>query len=100
MASDVNEKEIIEAIIGKKAKIIVTPIGGQGFIFGRGNQQISPKVIKMIGKENIIIVATKSKIRSLKNLRVDTGDSELDEELKGFIRVIIDYGEEMVVKVK
>ena len=100
LASDVNEQKIIEAISGRKAKIIVTPIGGQGFIFGRGNQQISPKVIRMVGKENIIVIATKSKIRSLKNLRVDTGDSELDEELKGFIRVIIDYGEEMVVKVK
>ncbi|MBS7634570.1 ATP-NAD kinase family protein [Candidatus Bathyarchaeota archaeon] len=96
---DVNEAKILEMIRGKKAKIIVTPIGGQGFIFGRGNQQISSTVIKEVGVENIIVIATKQKIRGLKKLRVDTGEVEIDWELRGYIRVIIDYGEELVMLV-
>ncbi|MEM3640671.1 MAG: ATP-NAD kinase family protein [Candidatus Bathyarchaeia archaeon] len=89
---DANEKQILEHIHGKKAQIIVTPIGGQGFIFGRGNQQISPKVLRQVGLENIIVAATKSKLENLKSLRVDTGDPSLDDELrKRRIKAIIDY---------
>jgi len=100
IARDVNEKQILEAIKGKKAKIIVTPIGGQGFIFGRGNQQISPRVIKKVGLENIIVIATKQKLDNLRSLRVDTGDKEMDEKLKGYIRVVTDYREERIVRVE
>ena len=70
----------------------MTPIGGQGFIFGRGNQQISPKVIRQVGLDNIVVVATKSKLDKLKSLRVDTGDPELDKALRAHeIDVVIDY---------
>jgi predicted polyphosphate/ATP-dependent NAD kinase len=92
IASDVNEKQILEAIKGKAARIIVTPIGGQGFIFGRGNQQISAKVIRQVGLDNIAVVASKSKLDKLNSLRVDTGDSELDKDLRAHeINVVIDY---------
>ncbi len=100
LAKDANEATILKLITGRRAKIVVTPIGGQGFIFGRGNQQISPRVIRAVGRENIIVVATKSKLAGLKSLRVDTGDPELDEELKGYMRVVADYGEEVVMKVE
>jgi predicted polyphosphate/ATP-dependent NAD kinase len=99
VAKDVNEKRILDELRGKPAKIIVTPIGGQGFIFGRGNQQISSKVIREVGVENIIIVATRLKLGGVKCLRVDTGDSELDEALRGYLRVIADYREEHVVRI-
>ena len=91
IAKDVNEKRILEELKGKSAKIVVTPIGGQGFIFGRGNQQISPKVIRKVGKDNIIVVATANKMKNLKRLKVDTGDQELDAEFIGTIKVITDY---------
>jgi len=92
IASDANEKQILETIKGKAAKIIVTPIGGQGFIFGRGNQQISSKVIRQVGLDNIAVVASKSKLDRLKSLRVDTGDPELDKDLRAHeINVVIDY---------
>jgi predicted polyphosphate/ATP-dependent NAD kinase len=79
---DVNEKQILEAISGKQTHIIVTPIGGQGFIFGRGNQQISSRVIRRVGLDNVTVIATKSKLDRLKSLRVDTGDADLDCQLK------------------
>ena len=100
VARDVSEKQLLE-LLNKypKAKIIVTPIGGQGFIFGRGNQQISPNVIRRVGRENIIVVATRRKLSKIRTLRVDTGDVNVDKLLKGYIRVIVDYNEEVVMKV-
>lgn len=89
---DVNEKDILQFLIGKSAKIIVTLIGGQGFIFGRGNQQISAKIIQQVGLDNIIVVATEGKIQSLKSLKVDTGDSALDAMFKTRkFQVLVDY---------
>ena len=99
IAKDVNEKEILDQIQNKKGKVIVSPIGRQGMILGRGNQQISPKVIKNIGKENIIVISTRYKLDTIKSLKVDTQDPILDEELKGFMRVIIDFNELRMMKI-
>ncbi len=101
--SDVTEKELFEAVSNapNSVKLVITLIGGQGHLFGRGNQQLSPRVIRAIGKDNIWVVATKAKLKSLNNqpLRVDTGDSELDNELSGTIRVITGYHDEVLMPV-
>ena len=97
---DVNEKQILEAIDDKQAKIVVTPIGGQGFIFGRGNQQISPKVIRKVGEDNIVVIATENKMKNLKSLKVDTGDPELDAAFNGTIKVVTDYKVEQKVRIE
>lgn len=104
LASDVDENTILEMIADHAAKIIVTIIGGQGHIFGRGNQQLSAKVIEKVigstgdgctdtGKENIIIVATNEKLRSLdkRPMIADTGDEQLDECLAGLYHVVTGY---------
>jgi len=100
IAKDVNEKQILEAIKDKTARIIVTPIGGQGFIFGRGNQQISPAVIRQVGIDNIVVIATKNKMKNLKSLKVDTGDPELDAAFRGTIKVVTDYKVEQTVPIE
>ncbi|MHA1607873.1 MAG: ATP-NAD kinase family protein [Candidatus Freyarchaeota archaeon] len=101
IAKDVDEEEILRKISGRPAKIIISPIGRQGYIFGRGNQQISSEVIKRVGLENIIIVATPYKLSTLPSLRVDTGDPELDNQMKGrYFKIITGYHQEAVKKIK
>ena len=102
VAQDVNEQGILDIIRGRPAKIVVTVIGNQGYVFGRGNQQISAEVIKQVGKENILIVATRNKLDALKGrpLLVDTGDQEVNSLLNGHIRVITTYNSEVVAKIK
>jgi predicted polyphosphate/ATP-dependent NAD kinase len=102
VGSDLNEQGLLKLLGQKKAKIIVSPIGRQGFIFGRGNPQISPAVIRRVGRENILIIATPSKLLSIGPggpLLVDTGNEETDRMLSGYVRVVTGYQEEVVVKV-
>jgi predicted polyphosphate/ATP-dependent NAD kinase len=102
VAKDVNEKGILDylATSNGAVKMIVTVIGGQGYVFGRGNQQLSPAVIRRIGPDNIIIAASKPKMLSLfgKSLLVDTGDEELNEELSGYRRVYVGYEDSVMFK--
>jgi predicted polyphosphate/ATP-dependent NAD kinase len=102
VASDVNEEKILGLIEGRKAKIIVTVIGGQGFVFGRGNQQISPRVIREVGRDNVIIVATPEKLAALKGrtLIVDTGDRDVDMMLSGYHKVVTGYARRSVYKIR
>jgi predicted polyphosphate/ATP-dependent NAD kinase len=93
---DVSEKRILEEKLDwNNTWIILSPIGHQGILLGRGNQQISPEIIKRVGKKRIIVVATKSKLQSIDDgvLRVDTGDAEADGLLRGYVKVVTDYRE-------
>lgn len=101
IAKDVNERGLLKRIGGEKAKLIITPIGGQGYLLGRGNQQISPAVIKLVGKNNILIVSTQQKINALNGrpLLVDTGDSKIDEYLNRYYRIATGYRESIIYKV-
>jgi len=101
VGKDLSEQHIMQLIDPGRTSIIVTPIGGQGFVFGRGNPQISAEVIRRVGKENIMVIATKHKIHSLrsKRLLVDTCDPELDRELSGYVKAITGYREFTVLPI-
>jgi predicted polyphosphate/ATP-dependent NAD kinase len=106
LASDVTEPQLWQAISRAKEKtktikLVITLIGGQGHIFGRGNQQLSPRVIRAIGKENILIIATKAKLSALSSrpLIADTGDSDLDIALSGYLPVITGYNDQVLYPV-
>ena len=101
VGKDLNEKGLLTLIkMYNKSTIIVTPIGGNGFIFGRASKQFTPEVLKLIGKENIVVVATEDKINKLECLRVDTGKPEVDRSLSGFKKVITGYKKEAIIEVK
>jgi predicted polyphosphate/ATP-dependent NAD kinase len=94
VGKDLNEKEILKLIDkSPKVKLVLSPIGAQGFILGRGNLQLSPEVIKRVGIENLQVIATPSKLAATPMLRVDTGDRKLDKQfsVKGYLLVTIGY---------
>ena len=89
VAADVSAEQILSLLDGRQGRIVVSIVGGQGFLFGRGNQQVSPAVIRHVGADNVVVVAAMEKLVALdgRPLLVDTGDDELDRELAGFINV-------------
>ncbi len=104
-ATDVTEMELFKAIslFNGTTKLVITLIGGQGHLFGRGNQQLSPRVIRTIiaqpgGFDNVVILATKTKLAALasKPLISDTGDAALDQELSGFVTVTTGYKDQVL----
>ncbi len=103
VALDVSEKEILDEAKGSGGvKIAVSVIGNQGFFLGRGNQQISPKVVRLAGINNIYIMATPTKLKRLSMIRADTGDTELNEKIreKGYMRVLQGFREYKLVPVQ
>lgn len=111
VANDVTESVLWQQLMlakdaDKNVNLVITLIGGQGHIFGRGNQQLSPRIIRYIinqpgGKENITIIATKTKLTQLKNkpLICDTGDNELDQLLSGFMPITTGYKDQVLYPV-
>ncbi|AEF02547.1 ATP-NAD kinase [Alteromonas sp. KS69] len=98
VASDVTASELLSLTQGKPTQVVLTVIGGQGHILGRGNQQLSPDFIRAIGKQNMRVVATKQKLQSLGNkpLRLDSGDAELDASLQGAFTIITGYKDKVL----
>jgi predicted polyphosphate/ATP-dependent NAD kinase len=101
IGKDLNEADILALLSQyQDCKLVVSPIGAQGFVLGRGNQQLSPAVIRQIGLDNILVVATPAKLARTPVLRFDTGDAALDFELisRKFASVIIGYHRLRLVK--
>ena len=102
IARDVTEKELFALVSDHPAFILLTAIGGQGHILGRGNQQISPRVVRAVGLDRLRVVATKRKLSTLdgRSLLLDSGDPALDQQLAGAIRVWVGYQEELLYPLK
>lgn len=110
--ADCSEKDVLDILgdgtskWGGKAdtgigKLVIAPTGGQGYLLGRGNQQISPDVLRRIGKENMIILAVNSKIIDLQGspLLVDVGDESINNRLEGYYRIKVGYGTDLMYRV-
>lgn len=93
IATDVTEQELYDLMRSNRLEIIVSPIGGQGFLFGRGNHQFSARVLRCVGKAGITVLATVEKLLSIRSgeLRIDCGNEEVNMLLSGYYRVIAGY---------
>ena len=99
---DLGEREILALVDGgARARLMVSPLGGQGFVFGRGNQQVSAAVLRRLGRDHIVLVSTLGKLLALNGagLLVDTGDAALDRELAGWHRVIVGANQTTVYRI-
>lgn len=107
--NDLNESQLLELISGHKESngdarpllLLLSPMGGQGFLIGRGNLQLSPDVLRMVGHDNILGVATPSKLIGLDAVRIDTGDSDLDDAFqdKRFIKILQGFRTTRLIRV-
>jgi predicted polyphosphate/ATP-dependent NAD kinase len=101
LLEDAQERQLLDVLNRQPdARIVVSPIGAQGFFLGRGNQQISPAVVRRVGIDKIEIVASPTKLRSTPQLRVDTGDRGLDASLVGTAKVVTGYKRKRVVTIR
>jgi predicted polyphosphate/ATP-dependent NAD kinase len=102
VGKDLDERQLL-ALLPQypQRKLVLSPIGAQGFVLGRGNQQLSPAVVRGVGLHNIVVVATPAKLAQTPVLRFDTGDSTLDAEMiaRKFLPVIIGYRRNRLVRV-
>ncbi len=101
VALDTNEDRLLELLQAEPGDIIVTPIGGQGFLFGRGNQQIGPRVIQKAGRDHLVVVSLAEKLIALNGqpFLVDTGDPAVDALLAGYLPVTVGYREKVMYRV-
>ena len=95
VGTDLNEKSLLELISEHEGActLLVSPMGGQGFLLGRGNLQLSPEVLRAIGIDAVLGVVTPAKMLTMAQLRIDTGDAELDAQFqaKKYLKVLQGY---------
>ncbi|NUP61438.1 MAG: ATP-NAD kinase, partial [Nonomuraea sp.] len=103
VAADVTEAELHELVRGHDTVVMLSVIGGQGFVLGRGNQQVSPRVLDEVldGRDRLVVLATPQKLAGLRGrpLLADSGDEELDRKLAGHVRVITGYRESTIYRI-
>jgi predicted polyphosphate/ATP-dependent NAD kinase len=108
--TDLNEQQLLEVIAQhvdesgheRPRLLLLSPMGGQGFLIGRGNLQLSPDVLRMIGIENILGVATPAKLIGLNAVRIDTGEVELDQvfQTKRFIKILQGFRTTRLIRIE
>ncbi|MFE3454475.1 ATP-NAD kinase family protein [Nonomuraea sp. NPDC059194] len=108
VAGDVSEAELLALVTGREAVVVLSVIGGQGFVLGRGNQQVSPRVLDaVIGHgdatgRRLLVLATPQKLAALRGrpLLADSGDENLDGKLGGHVQVITGYRESTIYQIR
>lgn len=85
-------------MIFNEVYVVLSVVGGQGYLIGRGNQQLTPEILRLLSKDRIIVVSSKDKLRRLRHLLVDSGNTEVDREFSGYYKVITGFGEMYLIK--
>ncbi len=96
------DRETLSKIVSEynlPVKLVLSPIGGSGFLLGRGNQQIGPEVLRRVTLKDLIVVATPRKLSKIRELRVDLGE-QLNRRFRGYIRVLVGYREEKMMRIR
>ena len=95
VGTDLDETGLLEILSSHTGPVtlLLSPMGGQGFLIGRGNLQLSPEVLRAIGIDNILGVVTPAKLLTVRRLRIETGDANLDAEFaaKRYMKVLQGY---------
>ena len=95
VGTDLSESDLLALLSGHDGvtTLLLSPMGGQGFLIGRGNLQLSPQVLRLIGIDNILGVVTPAKLLSVRRLRIETGDPELDADFAAmrYMKVLQGY---------
>ena len=95
VGTDLSESDLLELLSGHNGPttLLLSPMGGQGFLIGRGNLQLSPEVLRLIGIDNILGVVTPAKLLSVRRLRIETGDPDLDADFAAmrYMKVLQGY---------
>ena len=95
VGTDLDEEGLLEILSSHTGRVtlLLSPMGGQGFLIGRGNLQLSPEVLRAIGIDNILGVVTPAKLLTVRRLRIETGDAHLDAEFaaKRYMKVLQGY---------
>jgi predicted polyphosphate/ATP-dependent NAD kinase len=102
VGEDLDEERILSLLCDRPARLVMGVVGGQGFLFGRGNQQLGPRVLRQIGAEHTIVVASVDKLAALSAgcLLLDTGDEQLDREFARFLPVRVSYRRTVMMPVR
>jgi len=101
LKTDCTENDLLELLSCHSCMAIISVIGGQGHILGRGNAQFSPQVLKLLGRDNLLVVGSKAKLKSLEGrpLYLDTTDPALDRQWAGIIPIITGYNNKVIYPV-
>lgn len=101
LLADAGEAGLLDIAARYPARVLITPVGGQGYLLGRGNQPISPAVIRLVGPQNLVALCLPEKLHALRGrpLLVDTGEAELDRSLCGYWSVRTGPGERSIYRV-
>ena len=95
IGTDLDEAGLLEILSSHAGPVtlLLSPMGGQGFLIGRGNLQLSPEVLRVIGIDNILGVVTPAKLLTVRRLRIETGDVNLDAAFatKRYMKVLQGY---------
>lgn len=101
VAADCTARQLLDLSLGRHVRIVITPIGGQGHVIGRGNQQLSAELLSRLGRDSLYLVATRTKLNALEGrpLIVDSGDPELDRDWSGLVQVHTGYRDAVLYRI-